>query len=324
MDSALLYTSLLHPPVLFFFAGLLAAWLRSDLEVPEALSKFLSLYLLLAIGFRGGVELAHGGLTPYIGKTLLVSVAFAVVIPLLVYRLLRARLGNADAAAVAATYGSVSAVTFVAATSLLDAAGIPYGGHMVAALALMESPAIVAAVALYRSAQAKGPAGAHGLRSLVGESLLNGSVFLLLASVAIGALATPAGATAMQPFTGDLFTGILCLFLLDMGLTSARRLRNVSSLGGAVVAFALLMPLVTAGVATGIAWLAGLTAGDAFLLCVLCASASYIAVPAALKHAIPEANPGIYLTMALALTFPFNLVAGLPTYLAVIRRLWPG
>lgn len=324
MDSALLYTSLLHPPVLFFFAGLLAAWLRSDLAVPEALSKFLSLYLLLAIGFRGGVELAHGGLTPYIGKTLLVALAIAVAIPLLVFRLLRTRLGPADAAGVAATYGSVSAVTFVAATSLLDAAGIAYGGHMVAALALMESPAIVAAVALYRSSQATGVAGRQGLRSLVGESLLNGSVFLLLASVAIGMFATDSGVASMRPFTGDLFTGILCLFLLDMGLMSARRLREVGTLGRPVVAFALLMPIATAGIAIGIARLAGLTAGDAFLLCVLCASASYIAVPAALKHAIPEANPGIYLTMALALTFPLNLVAGLPAYLAVIRSLWSG
>jgi uncharacterized protein len=324
VDSALLYTSLLHPPVLFFFAGLLAAWLKSDLAVPEALSKFLSLYLLLAIGFRGGVELAHGGLTPYIGKTLLVSVAIAIVIPLVVYRLLRGRLGSTNAAAVAATYGSVSAVTFVAATSLLDAAAIPYGGHMVAALALMESPAIVAAVALYRSAQANGSTGPQRLRSLVGESLLNGSVFLLLASVAIGMLATESGVAAMQPFTGDLFTGILCLFLLDMGLMSARRLRDVGALDRAVVSFALVAPLVLAGIATGVAWLAGLAAGDAFLLCVLCASASYIAVPAALKHAIPEANPGIYLTMALALTFPLNLIAGLPIYLGVIRTLWPG
>jgi hypothetical protein len=323
VDGALLYTSLLHPPVLFFFAGLLAAWLRSDLAVPEAMSKFLSLYLLLAIGFRGGVELGHGGLTPYIAKTLVVAIAFAVILPLVVFRLLRTRLGLADAAGVAATYGSVSAVTFVAATSLLDAAGMAYGGHMVAALALMESPAIVAAVALYRSSATTSAGGRPGLRSLVGESLLNGSVFLLLASVVIGLLATERGVEAMRPFTGDLFTGILCLFLLDMGLMSARRLREAGALGGGVIAFAIGMPLATAGLAIGIGWLSGLTAGDAFLLCVLCASASYIAVPAALKHAIPEANPGLYLTMALALTFPLNLVAGLPLYLGVIRSLWP-
>lgn len=320
MDTGQLLVSLLHPPILFFFAGLLAARLGSDLSLPAPLPQLLSSYLLLAIGFRGGVELSHAGMDGTIAATLAVAVAFAVITPFLVYAALRRRFGPANAAGIAATYGSVSAVTFIAATSLLEASGIDHGGYMVAALALMESPAILVAVLLHRRAhRGVHPYEARG--SIAREAFLNGSVFLLLASFAAGLLSTDAGATAMEPFTGGLFTGMLCLFLLEMGLASGRTLGNLRSLGLPAATFAVGMPMVMAAAAAMAATMLELGLGDAFLLCVLCASASYIAVPAALRQAIPEADPGVYLTMALAISFPFNLVIGLPLYLAGLRTL---
>lgn len=321
MDWHLILSNLLNPPVLFFFLGVLAFLVGSDLEIPAPLPKFFSLYLLLSIGFKGGVELSRSGFTQEVGITLGAAMGMAVAVPVWSFFLLRRRLGVNNAAAVAATYGSVSAVTFIAATGFLGQLGIRSGGHMVAAMALMESPAIIVGIALARRLE-KADDAHFSWSHLWRDAFFNGSVLLLMGSLAIGLLTGEAGGKALAPFTGDIFKGMLCLFLLDMGLVSARRLAGVRQLGVMPVVFALLAPLVHAAVAVVIAHLLGLSRGDALLFTVLCASASYIAVPAAMRLAVPEANPGLYVTMALALTFPFNIVIGLPLYLGVIGHFW--
>lgn len=316
-----LLVNLLNPPVLFFFLGLLAVALKSDLDIPQPLPKFFSLYLLLSIGFKGGVELRHGGLELSIVLTLAAAIAMALAVPIGAFWVLKKRVGIADAAAIAATYGSVSAVTFITATSLLGTLKIPSGGFMVAAMALMESPAIIVGVALARRAGLKNE-GREG-DNLWREAFFGGSVFLLMGSLVIGLLTGEEGAKALKPFTGDIFKGILCLFLLDMGLVSARRLGGGwKTLGSFSLGFALLTPLVNAAIGLMLAKMLNLSLGDAFLFVTLCASASYIAVPAAMRGAIPQANPGRYVTMALAITFPFNVLVGLPLYLSLIRSFW--
>lgn len=323
MHPDLILVNLLNPPVLFFFLGLIAVWLKSDLEVPQPLPKFFSLYLLLAIGFKGGVELRHNGLHAEALTALGAALALSVLVPLLAWPVLRRRLDNANAAAIAATYGSVSAVTFIAAISFLEQLQVAHGGYMVAALALMEFPAILVGVALYNRAQrGDQPAAADSWGKLLHEAVANGSVLLLVGSLVIGALTGESGGQALKPYTTDIFRGMLCLFLLDMGIVSGRRLGQLRTLGAFPVAFALGMPLAGAVLALGLAALLGLSAGDAFLLTVLAASASYIAVPAAMRNAIPEASPGVYVTLALAVTFPFNIVVGLPLYMASIRQFW--
>lgn len=324
MNVDLVLSNLLNPPVLFFFLGTLAIWLHSDLDVPQPLPKFFSLYLLLSIGFRGGVELHKSGIDHQIVLTLLAAVAAALLVPLYTFFLLRRKMNVGDAAAVAATYGSVSAITFIAATSFLSELKVPFGGHMVAAMALMESPAIIVGVVLFRLSQKRSDSQSEGLswQHLMRDAFFNGSIVLLMGSLAIGLLTGEKGEAALHPFTGDIFKGVLCLFLLDMGLVSARRISGLKKLGAFPIGFAVLVPLVNAGFGILIAHVLGLGAGDALLFCVLCGSASYIAVPAAMRLAVPEANPGLYVTMALALTFPFNIIVGLPLYMSVINTLW--
>lgn len=324
MNADLVLSNLLDPPILFFFLGMLAVWLRSDLDVPQPLPKFFSLYLLLSIGFRGGVELHESGIDRQIVLTLLAAVAAALIVPFYTFFLLRRKLATSDAAAVAATYGSVSAVTFIAATSFLNQLQVPFGGHMVAAMALMESPAIIVGVTLYRFYRERGEdeQESAGWGEVLRDAFFNGSVVVLMGSLAIGLLTGAKGQASLQPFTGEIFKGVLSLFLLDMGLVSARRVGVLRKLGAFPIAFAVLVPLLNAAFGIMLAMVLGLGAGDALLLCVLCASASYIAVPAAMRLAIPESNPGFYVTMALALTFPFNIIVGLPLYMSVINSLW--
>jgi len=321
MDTALILSNLLNPPVLFFFLGMLACFIGSDLEVPQPLPKFFSLYLLLSIGFKGGVELHKSGLSPQVAWTLGAAILMALAVPLWTFFVLRRKLDAANAAAVAATYGSISAVTFIAATSFLVQLGIASGGHMVAAMALMESPAIVVGIALARWMR-KSDGSAFSWAHLIRDAFANGSVLVLCGALVIGLLTGESGGKALAPFTGDIFRGMLCLFLLDMGLVSARRLGGIRQLGLFPVAFATLVPLANAGLAIVIAHWLGIGRGDALLFTVLGASASYIAVPAALRLAVPEANPGLYVTMSLAVTFPFNIILGLPIYLSVINRFW--
>ncbi len=321
IDISLVFTNLANPPILFFFLGMLAVWARSNLELPQPVPKLLAVYLLLAIGFKGGVELSKsgldGGVVAALGAAMLVSVA----VPVWTFFLLRRRFGVANAAAIAATYGSVSAVTFIAATSLLNVLRVDYSGWMVATLALMESPAIIIGVMLARRFS---EGGEHSARwgELMREAFTDGSVFVLMGSLAIGALSGEAGHKALAPFTSALFPGVLCLFLLDMGLVSARRILASRELGAGHIAFALIAPLAHAALGIAVAMALGLSRGDALLFTVLCASASYIAVPAAIRHALPEASPGVYVPMALAITFPFNIAIGLPLYFALINHLW--
>ena len=322
MNADLILSNILNPPVLFFFLGMIAYGLKSDLEVPHPLPKLFSLYLLLSIGFKGGVELNHSGLTSQVIFTLGAAIMMSVLVPLAAFFILKRKMDVPNAAAVAAAYGSVSAVTFIAAVSFLGQLGIPFSGHMVAAMALMESPAIIVGIAL---ARLLGPQrqGRFQWKPLLHDAFCNGSVLLLMGSLLIGILTGAKGGESLAPFTNDLFKGMLCLFLLDMGIVSGRQLGGLRKLGALPVGFATLVPFVNALLGIGLAWVIGLDRGDALLFAVLCASASYIAVPAAMRLALPEANPGLYVTMALALTFPFNIVLGLPCYMAIISKLWP-
>lgn len=323
----LILTNLQSPPILFFLLGVLAWVLKSDLEVPQPLPKLFSLWLLLSIGFRGGAELRHAGLAAGAGTVLAAALVAAVVVPVLAFFVLRLRLDALNAAAVAATYGSVSAVTFLAADAFLQRLALPEperaGGYMVAALALMESPAIVIGVLLARlfGKERKGGAARVHWRELLRESFLNGSVFLLVGALGVGLLTSDKGREAMRPFVEGLFPGVLCFFLLDMGLVAARRLGELRRMGAFLVGFALVTPLASAALALCVSRLLHFTTGDGFLFTVLCASASYIAVPAAMRQAVPEANPSLYVAMALGVTFPFNLTLGIPLYHAALRAL---
>ena len=320
------------PPLLFFFLGVMAVVVRSDLEIPAQVAKALSLYLLFAIGFKGGVALAESSIDTGMLLTLLAAVGLSALIPVYTFFLMRRRMSTADAAAVAATYGSVSAVTFVTAAGYLDIQGVGWSGYLVAAMALMESPAIIVGILLYNHFGKRGGAssGLFSWKQLLNESLFNASVFLILGSMLIGWITGPAGMSQVEPLVKGLFLGLLCIFLLDMGIVAARRFRNSRQSADGMtsgqplrmmVLAAVGMPLCNAMLGLGFARLLGLSEGDALLFLVLVASGSYIAVPAAMRLALPEANPGTYLTMSLAITFPFNLLIGIPAYHAMIRWL---
>lgn len=327
MDSLIL-ANLGSPPLLFFFLGVAAVLFRSDLEIPTQVAKALSLYLLLAIGFKGGVALASNPFDTTVVVGLAAAIALAAIVPVYVFFFLRRRLASADAAAIAATYGSISAVTFVTCAGYLDSSGIEWSGYLVAAMALMESPAIAIGILLHRLHGA----GSSNVdwRELLRESFLNGSVFLIVGSLLIGYISGTRGMTQIGSFVSDLFIGVLCLFLLDMGIIAARRLgdlRKFSTVGSGglspvgLAGLAIGLPLVNAILAGGVAIALGLPEGDALLFTVLGASASYIAVPAAMRLALPEANPSVYLPMSLAITFPFNLLIGIPLYHQLLRWL---
>ena len=317
----------LDPAILFFVFGLLAGALRSNLEIPPQIARFLALYLLMALGLKGGFALARSGMDTEVAVSLGCAILLAVVVPALGYKLLRRGLSRYDAAALAATYGSVSAVTFITAAQYMDTRGLSYGGHMAAAMALMESPAIVMAVVLANMARQReqGAAAAvaqdQGLRKILHESFTDGAQLLLLGAMAIGLVTGEAGQKAMHPFSGDLFKGMLAFFLLDMGLLAARNFGALKGRTPWLAAYALGGPLLHAGLALALAAAAGLSPGNGALLMVLAASASYIAVPAVLREAIPEASPSLYFGMSLGLTFPFNILVGIPLYVAVAHRV---
>lgn len=322
MTLQLLLDNLLSPPILFFGLGVLAALVHSDLEIPQPVGKFLSLYLLFAIGLHGGHALARSGVTVTVASALGAALFMACVVPLYSFFLLRLRVDVPNAAAIAATYGSISAVTFVTARAFLDQVGIPSGGHMVAAMALMEAPAIVIGVLLMRVFGAPAERDSPGLGSLVYEACVNGSVMLIMGSLVIGALTGERGWATMSPFVDGIFRGMLAFFLLDMGILAARRIRDLRRVGWFLPAFAVGVPLLTAALALALAALLRLPVGDAILLVVLCASASYIAVPAAMRLAIPEANPSLYVSMSLGITFPFNIIVGIPLYSWIVQAWW--
>ncbi|MEN0021204.1 MAG: sodium-dependent bicarbonate transport family permease [Planctomycetota bacterium] len=316
---------LLSPPILFFLLGIIAALVRSDLEIPKPVVRLLSIYLLMSIGTYGGYKLSLGGLDGTALATIGAAMLASFAMPFVTYRVLRLKLNVADSAAVAATFGSISAVTFVTAVAFLDNQEVTYSGYMVAAMALMESPAIVSGVLLARLASSKvqvpSPQAERGESSLWREALFNGAVLVLVGSMLIGVLTGERGWTSIQPLMEEPFKGVLCIFLLDMGLVAARRLKDIRRVGVFLVLFGILAAVVQGLVGVGTAWLLGVNAGDALLLAILFGSASYIAVPAALRLALPEANPSIYVTIALAITFPFNIVLGIPMYYAIINAI---
>jgi len=316
--------NLASPMVLFFALGFLAALARSELSVPEAVGKGLALYLMLAIGFKGGVSVAEAGLSTELLTTALAGIILGFIIPVIAHALLRMTTGLDDAtrAAVAAHYGSISVVTFVAATEVLGYMDLEFDGFMVAVMALMETPAIIAGLLLARGAvTSTSPETSTPWGSLAREVFLNGSVVLLLGAFVIGIMTGAKGMEAIGAFVDAPFKGILCLFLLDMGLLAARRLRESSGLTLPLTAFGIYMPLIAASLGITAGTLLGQDVGTVALLTVLCASASYIAVPAAMRMALPEANAAIYLTLSMAITFPFNLVIGIPLYISAAQFL---
>ena len=305
--------SLLSPVILFFVLGAAAAFARSDLAFPEALSKALSLYLMCAIGLKGGVLVAENGFTTELLLAAVAGLVLSCLIPIGAFVALRGfgRLDSTNAAAVAAHYGSVSVVTFITGNQILTDAGMPPAGYMIAVLALMETPAIVVSLFLARRDDALSfqPGG-----DLLRETLLNGSVVLLTGAFIIGLIVGQDGFAPVAPVFETGFNGILCLFLLDMGLIAARRLRNARSLTARLVLLAIVFPIVNGTIGCVVGTVIGLDVGTATALAVLAASASYIAVPAAMRLALPKADPGLYLTMSLAITFPFNVILGIPLY----------
>lgn len=323
MDFSLIISNFLNPPVLFFFLGMLAVLVKSDLDIPAPIPKLFSLYLLLSIGFKGGVELARSGISQAVVMTLAAAIAMSILVPIYTFFILRSRLDPYNSAAIAATYGSISAVTFITAGSFLDQLQISYSGYMVAALALMESPAIIIGLILVnvftdRSGESESIQWSEVLR----EAFFNGSVFLLIGSVAIGFVTGEHGWQVLKPFTQDMFYGVLTFFLLDMGLVAAKRIKELQKSGAFLVSFGVLIPMLNATIGIFLAKAIALSSGDALLFAVLCASASYIAVPAAMRLTVPEANPSFYISAALAVTFPFNILIGIPLYEYGITILW--
>ena len=317
--------SFLDPAILFFVFGIFAGLVRSNLEIPPQITRFLSLYLLMALGLKGGFALAKSGLTTEVVVSLGSALVLAIIVPAMGYWVLRKFLSGFDAAAIAATYGSVSAVTFITSVQYLDNHGISYGGHMAAAMALMESPAIIMAVLLANlvrqreGAHLRGAATSAPLRKILHESLTDGAQLLLMGAMLVGVLTGSSGESVMKPFSVDLFKGMLAFFLLDMGLLAARNMAELKGKSPWLLAYAVLAPLCHATIALGLGMALGLSTGNVALLMVLAASASYIAVPAVLRHAIPEANPSLYFGMSLGLTFPFNILVGIPLYVGVAR-----
>lgn len=320
MELGLLIDNLTNPALLFFFLGLFAVQIKSDLEIPPNSSKFISLYLLFSIGFKGGQELAHSSFGMEIFWSMAFGVFLASVIPLYSFFILKRKFGNENSGAIAAAYGSISAVTFVTAVSLLDILQIPFGGHMVAVMAIMEAPAIVVGVFLMSVYQKKQLGQKNvSISKVVKHAFSNGSVVLIIGSLVIGFLANESQAQGIKPFTSDIFTGFLAVFLLDMGITSGRKLASFFKHGWFPVLFGILIPLVNGMVVSFASALITDNIGNRLLFAVLAASASYIAVPAAMKLVAPKANPGLYLPMALAVTFPLNITVGLPFYLMLIK-----
>jgi hypothetical protein len=316
--------------VLFFFLGVIAVLVHSKIVIPKAATKLLSLYLLWAIGFKGGVELVASGFTTDALKVVALAMAISVVVPVWGYAALRRIIDPLNAAAVAACYGSVSVVTFLTACTALDQSGTPFSGHMVAVMALMESPAIVLSLLLLnldkRRNTPQGPDASATqsprLGTLLHEALLNGPVLLLLGSIAVGALTGQRGYAAFKPLCTDAFPGALAFFLLDLGLLAARRAKDLLRAPKLLLVFAVAAPLINAAIAIVASRYCGISRGDATLLAVLAASASYIAAPAALRLAIPKADPGLYVSLSLGLTFPFNIIIGIPLYSAAVNWWW--
>ncbi len=328
MEANLVLQNVLTPPVLFFFLGIISVVAKSDLEIPAPLPKLFSLYLLLAIGFKGGMELEKSGLSGEVFSTVIAAICMSLLLPLICFAILRLKLNVFNSAAIAAAYGSISAVTFITAESFLESQSIQFDGFMVAALALMESPAIIVGLLLVKLFAPKNRPTSREMKwtAILHESMLNGSVYLLLGSLVIGFLTAannPVSLAKMEPFTGKLFYGAECFFLLDMGIVAAQRLPSLKKAGSFLIMFAVLIPLLNAFLGIFVAKALMLGPGNALLFSVLCASASYLAVPAAMRMTVPEAKASYYISTTLGLTFPFNIVIGIPLYMGLVNKFIP-
>lgn len=319
MNLNLLLDNLTNPALLFFILGIVAVYVKSDLEIPPNSSKFISLYLLFAIGFKGGQELSHETITAEIGWAILFGISISALIPLYTFFILKKKLNVYDAGAVAAAYGSVSAVTFVTAVSYLEAQQLNIHGYMVAIMALMESPAIIMGLLLL-SVFNKNDNEKINKKGALKHSFTNSSVLLILGCLVIGYLANAKQAEGIKPFTNDLFKGFLAIFLLDMGINSGKKLKAFFSFGWFPFAFAILIPLFNGCLIAVLSSFISTDITNRFMFAVLAASASYIAVPAAMKISVPKANPGLFLPMALAITFPLNITLGMPLYFLVVQN----
>jgi hypothetical protein len=317
MDFQILISNLSNPSLLFFILGVLAVKLKSDLEIPPTSAKFIALYLMISIGFKGGQELSHSEFTTGIFWALAFGVLLSASIPFYTFFILKRKLGVPNAAAIAAAYGSISAVTFVAAAAFLEVQGVSFGGHMVAVMALMEAPAIVSSMILLRKYTPSKSEG--GLKQIIIHAFTNSSVLLIFGSLVIGLIADEKQAEGIKPFITDIFKGFLAVFLLDMGITSGRKLKAFFKTGYFSSLFATLVPLINGVAVAYISQWVSPEVGDRLIFAILAASASYIAVPAAMKLSNPEADEGLYVPMALAVTFPFNLTLGMPIYWMIIQ-----
>jgi hypothetical protein len=313
--------NLLSPAVLFFVLGLIAAIVKSDLKFPEQLYIGLTIYLLVAIGFKGGVAISEAGLQK-VWLPSLAAIVLGALIPLWTYPLLRGpgKMSVVDSAAIAAHYGSVSAVTFIAATNYLKSINLPYESYATAFLAVMEAPAILVGVVLGKLKSKQ--AGEGSLKAVIHETLFGRSIFLLMGALIVGALCGEVGMKKVEPFFVTPFQGVLAIFLLEMGIVAGQRMGDLKKVGLFLLGFGILMPLVNGAIGVLLGKFAGLELGGATLFGVLAASASYIAAPAAIRISLPEANPTLYLTSSLAITFPFNITVGIPIYLAMARAIY--
>lgn len=320
MNYHLLIDNLTNPALLFFILGIIAVLVKSDLEIPPNSSKFISLYLLFAIGFKGGQELSHETFNTEIAASMLFGIGISMAIPIYTFFLLKKQLNPYNAAAIAAAYGSVSAVTFVTAVSFLEIQHLQLQGHMVAIMALMESPAIIVGLILLTlSKEVDSKELAIKKRTVLKHAFTNGSVLLILGSLCIGFMANAEQAEGIKPFTDDLFKGFLAIFLLDMGISSGKKLKAFFSFGWFPLVFAIVIPLINGCLVAVMSAAVTSDVSNRFMFAILAASASYIAVPAAMKISVPKANPGLYLPMALAVTFPINITIGMPIYFLIVE-----
>ncbi len=319
MDLHFLIDNLTNPALLFFFLGIFASFVKSDLSIPKNSSKFISLYLLFSIGFKGGQELAHSELNSEIYSGIIMGVLLALIVPFYTFFILKRKFSIANSGAIAAAFGSVSAVTFITSVNFLEVEQINYGGHMVAVMALMEAPSIIVGVLLMRFFTDNVQLDVKEIVSQIKHALTNGSVLLILGSLVIGVLASESQAEGIKPFTTDIFKGFLAVFLLDMGITSGKKIGSLIHHGWFALLFSIVIPMLNGVIVAYVSgfWMEEI--GNRFLISILAASASYIAVPAAMRIAAPKANPSLYLPMALAITFPFNITLGMPLYMSVIH-----
>jgi hypothetical protein len=316
MNPALLFENMTNPAFLFFLLGIIAVYVKSDLQIPSTTSKFIAIYLLFSIGFNSGQELSHQAITIEILASLLFGILIAALIPLYVFFIAKIKLPVHDSIAIASAYGSVSAVTFVTAVSYLEAKQLALHGHMVAVMALMDSPAII--VGLILLSLWGGGGKTISWKAIMQHSFANASVLLILGSLLIGYIANAKQAAGITPFTSDLFKGFLSIFLLDMGLICGKEIKRFFAFGTFPLALAIALPLLNGCIVGILSTFITQDISNQFIFAILGASASYIAVPAAMKVAIPEARAGIYVPMALAITFPINITIGFPLYMQVI------